>query len=237
MNYENLEGYELHPEIAHEFEYEMHETELAHELLNMEGEAELNHFLGNLVKSAWSGAKALYNSPAGQALKGQLVSGAKALGRQALPALGRAVGGYFGGGTGAQLGNRFGNWAAGRFLNEYETGSGPASQDLALARGIIRMTRQAAMQIAAQSQAGRPLNRRLVRSIIFRNARQQFPNLRFPAGRPPVGGPMQQPANIGSGFQAQGNFQTGFGAGGGSLGQPNTGTWYRQGNQLIVSGV
>ncbi len=253
MNYENMEGYELHPEIANEFEYEMYEGELAQELLSLQSEEEINHFLGGLVRKAWSGAKSLYNSPTGQAVKGQIISAAKSWGRKKLPELGRKAGGWLGQKGGGWLGNKLGGaagqqagadafgqagtWLGGaaadalsnRYLNEYEyEATGGGGPELAVARGILRLTRQAATEIAAAAQSGRPLHRNAVRGIIIRNARQQFPQMNFPEPRyaNPIGGGIQ------------GGNQGEYADDGGGYAQPsNTGTWYRQGNQIIVSGV
>lgn len=168
MNYENFELHEFTPS-AQEFEAESYEMEMAYELLNTENEAELNHFLGGLVKKAWSGVKSLYNSPAGQALKGQIIANAKSLGRRALPSLANKVGRYVGGDTGAQLGDRFSNWATNRYLNEYETGE-PSEQDVAAARGIVRMTDQAARQVADMVQSGQSVGRQAGREAVLANA-------------------------------------------------------------------
>lgn len=256
MNYENFEAYETLPEIANEFEYEMYEGELAQELVNLQSEEELNHFLGGLVRKAWSGAKSLYNSPTGQAIKGQIISGAKAWGRKKLPEwgnkagnwLGRKAGGWVGGKlggpdgqqagadafgqAGSWLGGAAGNWAANRYLNEYEheyetSGSGGGGVELAIARGILRMTRQAALEIAAAAKSGQPLGGNLVRSIILRNARQSFPNVNFP-----------ERASGGTPRRVQSEFEDGGGDDdGASFGQSNSGSWYRQGNRIILSGV
>lgn len=223
MNYENLEAYELLPEISQELTQEMNEYELAHELVNLQSEAEINQFLGSLVSSAWRGAKALYNSPLGQAAKGQLVSGLKSLGRKALPALGGAVGNYIGGSTGRNWGAKAGNWAAGRYLNEYEgefageyegeyEGEYSSPRNVQVARNLIRTARHAATLIANQSQSGQPINRRVVRGIITQSARQNFPGVR-PAAVTMGGDVISSPS------------------------QSSGGTWYRQGNQLILSGI
>lgn len=211
MNYENFESYELLPEIAQEFSNEMYEAELANELLNVQSEEELNHFLGNLIKGAWRGAKNFYNSSAGQALKNQVIAGAKSIGRKALPSLGSAVGGYFGGSAGAKLGNQFGDWAAGRFLNEMEMETAGGDQ-VDNARRLIQMVRRSSGRIAHLAQSGQPLNRNTVHGVILQAAKQSFPSW--------------IPDRTGPSY-----------TGGGASAQTNTGTWYRQGNQIILSGV
>lgn len=167
MNYENFEFHEFNPP-GQEFEEESYEMEMAYELLNTQSEAELNHFLGGLIKKAWSGAKSLYHSPAGQALKGQIIAGAKSLGRRALPSLTNKLGQYAGA-EGSQLADRFGSWISNRYLNEQETG-GPSEQDVAAARGIVRMTKQAARQVADAVQSGQPVGRQAGHEAVMANA-------------------------------------------------------------------
>lgn len=216
MNYETWGEYELHPDIAQEFSNEMYETDLANELLNTQTEAELDQFLGRIASTAWRGAKALYNSPAGQALKGQVVSGVKSLGRRALPALGNKIGGYFGGSTGANLGQRAGSWLSNRYLNEYEDEMEYEAL-LSAARGIVRTARQASALIGQRAQSGQPLNRQGVRGILMQVARQHIPNL----------------------ASGTSNEQADDGLGGGDTPAytQSSGSWYRQGNQIIISGV
>ena len=71
--------------------------ELAAELMEVSDEAELDNFLGDLISKAGSAVGKFVSSPTGQALTGALKSAAK----QLLPMAGKAVGGYFGGATGA----------------------------------------------------------------------------------------------------------------------------------------
>ena len=123
MNYEYQETFEYGPEMEGEFMQEMNEYELAHELLSLEGEEELEYFLGSLFKKALGGAKALYNSPMGQQLKGQAISGLKSIGRQALPGLGRKLGGQLLGDRGAQWGAKLGNMAVQGLGLEFEGAS------------------------------------------------------------------------------------------------------------------
>src|SRR4051812_38310403 len=83
--------------------------ELAAELMEVGSEAELDNFLGDLIKKAGSAIGTFVGSPTGQALTGALKSAAK----QLLPMAGKAVGGYFGGSTGAQIGGQVGSAASG----------------------------------------------------------------------------------------------------------------------------
>src|SRR5215831_4837710 len=81
---------------------EAQEMELASELLEVNSEAELERFLGDLISKAGKAVGSFVSSPTGQALGGMLKSAAGKL----IPAAGSAIGGYFGGPTGAQIGGQ-----------------------------------------------------------------------------------------------------------------------------------
>jgi hypothetical protein len=68
---------------------EAEEMELASDLLGITREAELDHFLGGLIKGAGQAVGKFVRSPTGQALGGVLTGAAK----QALPTIGSAIGG------------------------------------------------------------------------------------------------------------------------------------------------
>lgn len=80
---------------------EIDEMELASELLGVETEAELEEFLGGLIKKVGSIAGKVIRSPIGKAVGGVLKTAAK----KALPLAGGAIGGYFGGPLGAKIGS------------------------------------------------------------------------------------------------------------------------------------
>lgn len=218
MNYEFQETYEYNPEFEgemHEMQ-EMHENELTQELLEIQNEEEFEYFLGNLVKSAWRGAKTLYNSPLGQKLKNQAVAGLKSMGRQALPGLGRTLGGHFLGPQGAQLGGHIGNFAAQKLGLEYEGGN-TQERRYDAARRFVRAARVAARRIMLYARSGRPLNQRVVRNIILHTGRRWFPGL---------------PAPRSNGATYGGGSDGGF-----SNNAQNRGTWVRQGNRIVLRGV
>jgi hypothetical protein len=76
---------------------EAHEMELAANLLEVSDEQEVDRFLGDLIRKAGQAAGSFVRSPTGQALGGILKDAA----RQALPVVGRAIGGYVGGDRGS----------------------------------------------------------------------------------------------------------------------------------------
>jgi len=80
---------------------EAEEMQLASELLGVTSEAELDQFLGSLIKKASSAIGSVVRSPIGRAVGGVLKTAA----RKALPLAGGAVGGYFGGPLGAKIGS------------------------------------------------------------------------------------------------------------------------------------
>ncbi len=80
---------------------EAEEMQLASELLTVTTEAELDQFLGNLVRRASRAIGSAIRSPIGQAVGGVLKSAAK----KALPLAGGALGGYIGGPLGAKIGS------------------------------------------------------------------------------------------------------------------------------------
>ncbi|MFM9948289.1 MAG: hypothetical protein ACKV1O_10160 [Saprospiraceae bacterium] len=224
MNYEYQETYEFNPEFEGEFGYEMHENELAQELMGIQNEEELEYFLGNLLKSAWSGAKSLYNSPLGQQLKSQAVSGLRSLGRQVLPRLGSAAGGRLFGATGARLGGQLGNMAARGLGLEFE-GAPPRDRRFEASKRLVRVARIAAKNIAAYARSGKPMNARVIRGMILQAGRNQFPGL--PASSPGSDGFPKG----GSNYQQSGMDNASFST------SQNKGTWYRQGNRIILQGV
>jgi hypothetical protein len=115
------------------------EVDMAAELLEVSSDAELEFFLGKLMR----GASQLMRSPAGQLLKGALRNVAKkalpiagaALGNMVAPGLGGAIGGKLA----SSLGSAIGLEAEG--LNEEE-------QQMELAKRVISTARQALTQVA-----------------------------------------------------------------------------------------
>ena len=222
MNYEYQEAYEFQPEYEYEYEgefnHEMHEDELANELMNIQSEEELEYFLGNLLKGAWRGAKALYNSPVGQQLKGHAIAGLKSLGKRALPGLGSAVGRRFFGARGGQIGGKLGNMAARGLGLEFE-GASPVDRRFEGSKRLIRLAKTASKRIAAYARSGKPVSARVIRTIILREGQRWFPNL-----------PSTGMSGSGGGSQTAGYYPS-------SSSVQDRGTWYRQGNQIIIQGA
>lgn len=147
------------------------------------------------MRGAWRGARALANTPLGQKLKQQAVSGLKSIGRRALPALGRTVGGHFFGQSGADFGANAGNFAAQRLGLEYEN-AGPQSRRFEASRRLVKVARAASRRIAAQASNGAPITAGAVRGIILQTARRWFPDL-----------PANQDDDYSSGNQRRGSWE------------------------------
>lgn len=127
---------------------EMQEMELATELLSVGSEAELNQFLGSLIRKAGSAIGSFVASPTGKALGGILRQAAK----KALPVVGSAIGGYFGGSTGADMGSRFASTAGNIFGLEFE-GMNQEEREFEVARRFVRFG-GASVRKAAQTPVG-----------------------------------------------------------------------------------
>jgi hypothetical protein len=138
---------------------ETEQMELASELLEITSEAELNRFLGDLIGRAGNAIGKFVKSPEGQAIGGIL----KGAARQVLPGIGSAVGGYFGGETGAKLGRAFGLELEGlssedrefEVARRYVSFAGEAVKNLALAPSSLdpRSAARAAAVDAAKTHA------------------------------------------------------------------------------------
>jgi hypothetical protein len=128
---------------------ENEEIQLAHELLAVNNEQELEQFLGDFIKKAVSTVGQIARSPVGQAIGGVL----KGVARKALPMAGAALGGYIGGPLGAKIGTGLAN-AAGKAIGlELEFGE---SEELEFtgARQFVRLANDTARQAARAVAAG-----------------------------------------------------------------------------------
>lgn len=119
----------------------------ATELLALTSEAELDQFLGKLVKRAGG----LLKGRAGGVLKNLLRGAAKKL----LPVAGGAIGTFFGGPAGTAIGSSLAS-KAGQMLGLEVEGLSQQEQDFEVAKGVVRLANSAAQNLAAAgSQAAR----------------------------------------------------------------------------------
>ena len=130
---------------------EVEEMELAAELLEVTEEAELDQFLGNLIKRAGRAAGTFVKSPVGRALGGMLKGAAK----KALPIAGRAIGTYLGGPAGGAIGSRLASQAGGLFGLELE-GLSAEDQEFEVAKQFVRFAGAATKNAALAPPTANP---------------------------------------------------------------------------------
>jgi hypothetical protein len=127
---------------------ESEEMELAAELLEVRDEAELEQFLGDLIKKAGSAIGKVVKSPIGQAIGGVL----KAAAKKALPLAGSALGGMVGGPLGAQLGGGLASMAGSALGLELEGLSGE-DREFEAAKQFVRFAADTVKNAVAQPQS------------------------------------------------------------------------------------
>ena len=116
---------------------------MASNLLEVADDAELENFLGSLVKRAARAVGRAVRSPVGRQITGLLRGAA----RKALPGLGGAIGGRFGGAAGARIGRRLAS-SAGRYFGLELEGASPEDQEFEVARRVVRLAGAAAQKAA-----------------------------------------------------------------------------------------
>lgn len=151
------------------------------------------------------GVKKFARSSAGRAIGGILKSAA----RKALPIVGGAVGGMLGP-AGSAIGSRLGSWASTLFELELE-GMSNEDKEYEIARAYVRFAKDAVRR-AASNPAHVRYPRQVARDAVVGAARRHAPGLL-----------RRLPGVIEGG---SGNHGT----------QPGTsGTWHREGNQIIIN--
>lgn len=148
---------------------EQQEAEFAHELLNVNSEAELDQFLGSFIRKVGSAAGKVIRSPIGQALGGVL----KGVAKKALPLAGGALGAYFGGPLGAKIGSGLAS-AAGSALGLEGEFAGE-DREFEGARQFVRLAADTVNRAAQATGSGDP--RAIVQSAAMAAARQHAPGL------------------------------------------------------------
>jgi hypothetical protein len=148
---------------------ELQEVELATELLEVTSEAELDRFLGDLMRRAAGAAGRLVRSPTGQALGGILKQAA----RQALPVVGQGLGGLVSPAMGT-FGGRVGQAAGDLFGLELE-GLSSEDREFEVARSLVRFMTAATRNAAAAPPNAPP--EAVARSAVQAAARQHAPGL------------------------------------------------------------
>lgn len=186
---------------------ESEEMEFASNLLEIVDEAELDQFLGNLIRRGANAVGGFIRSPEGK-MVGSLLKGAA---KQVLPGIGSAIGGYIGGERGAQTGSHLAN-AAGNLLGLELEGLSGEDREFEVARQFVRFAGDAAKNLALAAPGQNPQN--TVRDAVVTAAQQYAPGLLQPK-LPSV--PMPKPP-----------INPGLG---------NSGRWLRRGNKIILYGM
>ena len=185
---------------------ETEQMELASEFLEITSEAELDRFLGGLIERAGRTIGKFVKSPEGQAIGGILKGAAK----QVLPGIGSAVGGYFGGPTGAKLGGDVAS-AAGRAFGLELEGLSSEDREFEVARRYVSFAGEAVKNLASAPSGLDP--RTAANAAAVAAAKTHAPGLLPPrqAGMEP---------------QSYSSFPTG-----------HSGRWMRRGNKIVLYGI
>jgi hypothetical protein len=190
---------------------ESEETELAHELLGVSNEAELDRFLGDLVSRATRAVGSFVRSPAGQAVGGVL----KGVAKKALPLAAGAIGGHFGGPLGAKIGTGLANAASDALGLEGELAQ--EDREVAGARQFVRLAGQTAATAAAAPQNGDP--KAVAQQAAVAAAKQFAPGL------------------LGGSNGASNGASARSASGGSAPASRHQGRWMRRGNKIVLYGA
>lgn len=128
---------------------EQQEMELAAELLEVGSDAELEQFLGGLIKKAARGVSNFARSSAGKAVGGFL----KGVAKKALPIAGAALGNLVVPGVGGAIGGKLGSFASSLFEMEME-GMSPEDMEFETARRFVRLAGATAATAARNNNRG-----------------------------------------------------------------------------------
>lgn len=143
--------------------------ELAGELLEVTNEAELDRFLGGLIKKAGRALGQVVRSPIGQAVGGFLKGAAK----RALPLAGAALGGYFGGPLGAKIGSGLASAAGGALGLEAEMNA--EEREFEGAKNFVRMSGKAVKDALSAPVTANPVA--VAQSVVTKAAQKNAPGL------------------------------------------------------------
>lgn len=187
---------------------EAEEMELAAELLSVSDEAELDQFLGNLIKQAGQAIGKAIKSPIGRKLGGFLKGAAKKVLPVAAGALGTVVAGPIGG----MLVSKAASAAGDAFGLELE-GLSPEDQEFEAARHFVRFAGDAARQACKLPGNAEP--EAAAKKAVMKAAHRFAPGLLRPAAhavQSEVAAPSRHP-------------------------RPLTGRWVREGQRVVLMGL
>ena len=236
---------------------EVQEMELAAELLEVSNEAELEQFLGKLVRGAARAVGKVARGPVGQALGGVL----KKVAKTALPMAGAALGNLVLPGVGGAIGGKLASAAGNMFGLELE-GLSPQDREFEVARRFVRFA-GATTQRAVRTPPSVPPTR-AIRTAVTTAARRHAPGLLQPRmsgrrGAPRgVSSPVFQPGALNGRRRPRPSYGPAYGVGyGASYDTPSytegdgtddgygggqqpfmrSGRWFRRGRKIIIVGV
>jgi uncharacterized protein (DUF697 family) len=149
---------------------EADEMDLASELLSISDEAELDQFLGKLLRKASKGLGKIIKSPLGKQVGGLLKGAVKNVMPIAAGALGTLVGGPAGAAIGGQLGS-----AASNALGLEMEGMSAEDQEFEVARRLVRFSGEAVKKALSMPQFGDVGS--LARKAVIEAARKHAPGL------------------------------------------------------------
>ena len=144
--------------------------ELAAELLEVRDEAELDLFLGSLIKKAGQAIGQVVKSPVGKAIGGVL----KGVAKQALPIAGTALGAYFGGPLGAKVGSGLASMA-GKALGLELEGLSLEDQEFEGAKQFVKFAAETVKNAVSGPPAADP--RTAAQTAALTAAQQHVPGL------------------------------------------------------------
>ena len=159
--------------------------ELAGELMEVQSEAELDQFLGKIIKKVGRVVGKVARSPVGKAVGGVL----KGVAKKALPIAGAAVGGYFGGPLGAKIGSGLATAAGGALGLEAEM-LNTEDREFEGAKQFVRMSGQAVQSALTAPANMNPAN--VAQQAVLSAVAQHAPGLtgvKRPVGPSLSGGP------------------------------------------------
>jgi hypothetical protein len=150
---------------------ETDEMELAAHLLEVADEAELDQFLGDLIKKAGSAIGKVVRSPIGRAIGGAL----KGVAKKALPIAGGALGAWVGGPLGAKIGSGLAGMA-GKALGLELEGLSQEDSEFEAAKQFVRFAGQAVKNaVSSPAAAQNPVA--VAKAAIAEAARVHAPGL------------------------------------------------------------
>ncbi|HWX25929.1 MAG TPA: hypothetical protein VNZ53_00620 [Steroidobacteraceae bacterium] len=208
---------------------EAEEMEYATRLLEVTHEAELEQFLGGLIRRVGRAVGGAIRSPVFRALGGVL----RPLARAALPVLGTAVGGFFGGPLGGAAGGRLAS-AAGRLFGLELEGLSHEDREYEVARRFVRLAAASAQSAMRAPPTADP--NAIARAAVLSASRRLAPGLRV-APQCPVCATVLTPGadGVAVGVTADDTRlpRVDYALGG----MARKGTWFRRGRRIVLLGL